>query len=173
MIDKGMSSLHALFPQETPTRKYDLAQLSMIYPYNVLDRERSELILKQVEEHLLREKGVIRYESDSYYSAGEKDVPEEHRRTMPSEFYWGKEAEWCFGFAFLSLAWMRLGNKEKAKYYLQKQEDVMLEDSSIPELYYSGSNDWNGNTPLAWTQAMYIVAREYLELSDLVLEKTA
>ncbi|WP_314000892.1 glycoside hydrolase family 15 protein [uncultured Paenibacillus sp.] len=159
MIDRGMTALYELFPYETPTRKYDLAQLSLIYPYRVFGHEMSEVVLKQVEDRLVRDKGVIRYECDSYYSTYEKELG----RYMPEECYRGTEAEWCFGFAFLALAWMQLGDRAKAEYYLRKQEEVMLEDGSIPELYYSRSNAWNGNTPLAWTQAMYIVAKQAFE----------
>jgi phosphorylase kinase alpha/beta subunit len=159
LIAKCKESLYELFPYETPTRKYDLAQLCLIYPYKVFGDEMSEIIIKQVEDNLLRERGVIRYIGDSYYSTLEK----EHGRGRSRTFYESTEAEWCFGFCFLSLAWLQLGNIEKAKYYIEKTEEVMLSDGSVPELYYAKTNKYNPNTPLCWSNAMYIQAKEAYE----------
>jgi phosphorylase kinase alpha/beta subunit len=39
----------------------------------------------------------------------------------------------------------------------------MLPDCSIPELYYSNSNRYNGNCTLGWANAMYILAKEKYE----------
>ena len=156
MIDLGMQALYELFPYETTTRKYDLAQLSLVYPYKVFGDEMSAVILKQVESQLVREMGVIRYIGDSYYSVLEKM----HGRGLSRTFYEGSEAEWCFGFGFLSLGYLQLGNIDKAEYYIRQLENVMLPDGSIPELYYSKTSLYNGNTPLGWAQSMYIIAKE-------------
>jgi phosphorylase kinase alpha/beta subunit len=156
LINKGKTALCELFPCETTTRKYDLAQLSLVYPYNVLDDYLSEKILVNVEDNLVRERGVIRYVGDSYYST----LEEQHGRGMSRKFYESTEAEWCFGFGFLSLGYATLGNMDKAKYYLDKLESVMLEDGSCPELYFSGTDKYNKNTPLGWSNAMHILAKE-------------
>jgi phosphorylase kinase alpha/beta subunit len=58
---------------------------------------------------------------------------------------------------------MELGNIEKAQEYIKRTEDVMLEDGSLPELYFANSNKYNGNTPLGWANSMYILAKESLE----------
>lgn len=156
LIDKGMTSLYELFPYETKTRKYDLAQLTLVYPYKVFGEEMSQVIIKQVEENLLRENGVIRYRGDSYYSTLEHECG----RGMSREFYANTEAEWCFGFSFLSLSMMELGDYDKAAYYIDRSENIMLPDGSIPELYYSGTNKYNGNTPLGWSNSLYILCKE-------------
>lgn len=156
MIEKGMLALYELFPFETKTRKYDLSQLSLIYPYNLLDDQMSKIIVKQVEENLLRDRGVIRYIGDSYYSTLEK----EHGRGRSRTFYEGTEAEWCFGLPWLSICHNLLSNKDKAKEYIEWTEKVMLEDGSLPELYYSKCDIYNENSPLGWSNSLYIQSKE-------------
>ena len=157
LIKRGVDALNKLLPMESPTRKNDLSQLSLIYPYNVLDRETSWQILLGVERNLLRENGVIRYHSDSYYNSADAD----NRYSNP-EFYLGKEAEWTFGLPWLALCHMELGSDGKAKEYLERTEKVMLENGALPELYFANSNEYNGNCPLGWSNALYIVAKEEL-----------
>ena len=77
LIEKGEEALNKLLPRESKTKETDLALLSLIYPYAVVNDEQKKLILKNVEEKLVREKGVIRYSDDKYYNEG-------------------AEAEWCF-----------------------------------------------------------------------------
>ncbi|WP_211747903.1 glycoside hydrolase family 15 protein [Paenibacillus sp. Marseille-Q4541] len=159
IVSNGLNALYELFPYETSSRKYDLAQLSLIYPYNIFGNDFNSIIVKQVEDTLLRERGVIRYKGDSYYSTQEGI----YGRNQPLDLYYGSEAEWCFGFGFLAMAHLQLGNVDKAKYYVSEFEKVMLEDGAIPELYYAGSSKYNVNTPLCWANAMYIVSNESLK----------
>jgi GH15 family glucan-1,4-alpha-glucosidase len=157
-IANGQKSLKELFPRESHDRPYDLAQLSLIYPYQVLQGDDARMVVEQVETQLLRERGVIRYKGDSYYSTLEHEG-----RHHELAFYHGTEAEWTFGLPWLALCYLELGNIEKAKYYLTRTEKVMLEDGSLPELYFSNSSKYNTNTPLGWGSAMYILAREQYE----------
>jgi phosphorylase kinase alpha/beta subunit len=159
MFVSGKNSLFSLLPCESVTKRVDLALLSLIYPYQLFDKEMSLKIIDNVEKYLLRERGVIRYEGDSYYSTLEK----RYGRGESKEFYYGSEAEWCFGFPFLALSYYTVGNMEKAKYYLEKTESIMLADAVIPELYYSKTNIPNPNTPLGWCSAMYILAKEKIK----------
>lgn len=162
LITKGLKTLYDLFPNETPTRKTDLSLLSLIYPYNLLPKSASKLIIHNVETELLRSRGVIRYESDSYFSTLEKSFG----RNQSPEFYNGSEAEWCFGLPWLALCNMELGNYDKAAEYIKITEEIMLEDGSLPELYYSNSKEHNENTPLLWANSLYIQAKEkYLGIS--------
>lgn len=163
LIKRGEDALAKLLPMESPTKKNDLAQLSLIYPYNVLDRETSWQILLGIERNLLRENGVIRYHSDSYYNSADVD----NRYSNP-EFYLGKEAEWTFGLPWLALCHMELGSHDTAREYLERTEKVMLENGALPELYYANSDEYNGNCPLGWSNALYIVAKEQLtEIENL------
>jgi phosphorylase kinase alpha/beta subunit len=66
------------------------------------------------------------------------------------------------GFGFLALAYITLGDIDKAKYYLDKLENVMDKDGNLPELYYSKTDIPNENNPLGWSQSLYIVAKEQI-----------
>ena len=136
LISDGIKSLNSVLPNETPTRQYDLGQLFLIYPFNMLSKEMTKTILKNVEEHLLSDNGVYRYLGDKYYGNG-------------------SEACWTFGNAYLGLIYNQLGNKEKARFFYEK----LISDSvgyEIPELYYNGTKTPNDNNPLSWSVAMTI-----------------
>lgn len=158
LVLKGYETLAKMFPIESNDRPVDLAQLSLIYPYKVLFEHDAKVIIHRVETMLLRKRGVIRYLGDSYYATNEHDG-----RHHPLTHYYGYEAEWTFGMPWLALAHMELGNLDKAKEYIKRTEELMLEDGSLPELYFANSDKYNGNTPLGWCSAMYILAKERLE----------
>ncbi|MNC20809.1 Glycosyl hydrolases family 15 [compost metagenome] len=161
LVEKGINTCLSIFPNESISKRVDLAQLSLIYPYNVFGLS-GEKIVRRVEDILTRERGVIRYEGDSYYSTLEN----EQGRGLSREDYYGTEAEWCFGFPWLALCYHQLGNIEKAKFYLKKTEEVMVKPGILPELYYANSNIPNPNTPLGWSVAMYILAKEKIKEMD-------
>src|SRR5262249_48447315 len=77
LIANGEKALAELLPRESKTKFADLALLSLIWPYGVTTEKQTEEILKNVEYHLLREKGVIRYKGDRYYNANEDQISEE------------------------------------------------------------------------------------------------
>jgi len=110
----------------------------LIYPLNVVNKSMARQILKNVEKRLLRENGVIRYEGDKYYSNG-------------------KEAEWTMGIVWLGIIHKMLGNKVDYQYYRIKTMDVMNRKGELPELYFGGTNIHNENSPLGWSQALYLV----------------
>jgi phosphorylase kinase alpha/beta subunit len=155
LINNGYYTLGNMFDRESADRPVDLAQLSLIYPYKIYVDLDAQTVINNVESKLLRNRGVIRYEGDSYYSTIENEG-----RHHPLQHYYGTEAEWCFGLPWLALCHMELGNYNKAKEYIEKTESVMLKDGSLPELYYSNSKIYNGNTPLGWSNALYIIAKE-------------
>lgn len=137
---KGLETLNALLPRESASKEVDLALLTLIYPYNIVTPEQRSTILRGVEEKLVREKGVLRYLGDCYYS-------EE-----------GKEASWTMGFPWLAKIYKDMGDLKKYKYYLKKTHEVMTADGELPELYLGDGEKPNENTPLGWAQAMYLVA---------------
>lgn len=155
LILKGYDALSAMFPIESESRPVDLAQLSLVYPYKVLFDHDAQVILDRVEQILKRKRGVLRYLGDSYYATNEHEG-----RHLPILKYIGHEAEWTFGLPWLALCHMELGNIDKAMEYIEKTERVMLEDGSLPELYFANSKRFNGNTPLGWSNSMYILAKE-------------
>lgn len=158
LVERGLRTLFRLFPRESDDKAADLAQLSLVYPYRIFTGLLGEMIVRRVEERLLRSRGVARYEGDSYYSTLER----EYGRDKPRDFYYGTEAEWTFGLPWLALCHLELGDPEKAGDYIRRTEQIMLPPGVLPELYYSGKPEPNPNTPLGWSSAMYILAKEAL-----------
>jgi GH15 family glucan-1,4-alpha-glucosidase len=138
VIQQGLASLFTLLPRESASKRCDLAQLSLIYPYRLLPHDLARTVIEQVERELLRERGVLRYVDDQYYRCGDA------------------EAEWCLGFPWLGLCWLTLGQRSAALTYLGRTERIMTEPGVVPELYYGGTDQPNPNTPLAWAVSMYI-----------------
>jgi GH15 family glucan-1,4-alpha-glucosidase len=143
-IERGEAALKALLPRESETKFTDLALLSLVYPYGVVDHDMGRQIVQNLEYHLTKDKGVIRYKFDAYYNNNTDGYSE--------------EAEWCFGLSWLAIAYKYLGDHEKARYYLDKATETITKEGKIPELYFSHSGKPNENTPLGWSESMYVVA---------------
>lgn len=156
LILRGRQALDALLPRESATKPVDLALLSLCWPYRVVSPEQRERIVRNVEKRLLRTRGVLRYEGDSYYST----LADDHGRDKPWAFYHGTEAEWCFGLPWLSLIHREMGHEAKAEHYLQWTARVLRAPGNLPELYYAGSDEVGPNTPLGWSVAMHVLALE-------------
>lgn len=135
LIRKGEETLRFLLPRESVTKETDLALLSLVYPYRILDRKTALTIVEMVAGRLEREYGCIRYLNDRYYNRG-------------------REAEWCFGFPWLGLCYQELGLFEKAYEYIAKTEKIIPDNWEVPELYIGGTDEPNGNTPLAWSVSL-------------------
>ena len=143
-IPNGEAALRGLLPRESTAKFCDLALLSLIYPFAVTTEEETETILKNVEYHLTRERGVIRYKHDRYYNNNLDGYSE--------------EAEWCFGLAWLAIIYADQGEKEKAYFYLRRAKKTVTPEGKVPELYYSNTDKPNENTPLGWAESMYVIA---------------
>lgn len=167
LISNGEEALQKLLPRESKSKFTDLALLSLIYPFNVVGENMAREIVRHLEYHLERDRGVIRYKNDRYYNKNEDEVSE--------------EAEWCFGFSWLSIIYNQfntsqithpsvplpslttreggnpLTDNEKAQEYLEKSFKTIHKDQ-IPELYYSDSDLPNENTPLGWAESLFVVA---------------
>jgi phosphorylase kinase alpha/beta subunit len=143
-IDRGQAALNALLPRESETKFTDLALLSLIYPYGIIRSDLANEIVTNIEYHLAKQRGVLRYKFDRYYNKNDDGYSE--------------EAEWCFGLSWLAIDYKRLGNDAKAKEYLDKATASITSDGRIPELYLSHSDEANENTPLGWSESMYVAA---------------
>jgi GH15 family glucan-1,4-alpha-glucosidase len=157
LIQHGEDTLRHLLPRESTTKFVDLALLSLIYPYNIVTDKERDKILENVEYHLVKEHGVIRYKNDRYYNADEDGV--------------SQEAEWTFGLSWLAIIYERLGNKPKAEEYMQHAMSTVNSVGHVPELYFSHSDEHNENSPLGWSESMFIVAthlfyRKYIKEVD-------
>lgn len=144
VIQKGETALRALLPRESAEKFADLALLSVVYPFREATEAETVAVLRNVEYHLIRDKGVIRYKNDRYYNANVDGYSE--------------EAEWCMGLSWLAIIYAERGEKEKAMEYLMRAKNTMTEDGKIPELYYSHTENPNENTPLGWAESMYVIA---------------
>lgn len=140
LIDNGKEALNKLLPRESVTKETDLALLSLIYPYNIVDEKQRNAILRNVEENLLREKGVIRYAGDKYYNNGQG------------------EPSWVMGLPWLAIIYKQLGIADKHKFFLDKTQSAMNGQGELPELYFANSSQHNENTPLGWAQSLFVVA---------------
>jgi len=143
LIKKGEAALNQLLPRESESKFVDLALLSLIWPYNVVTEPQRDVILHNVEYHLLKERGVIRYKGDKYYNKNKDGISE--------------EAEWTFGLSWLAIIYDKMGFFDKSKELLK---DLITEDTpdGLPELYFSNSPEYNQNTPLGWSESLFIYA---------------
>jgi GH15 family glucan-1,4-alpha-glucosidase len=139
LIQKGIEALNFLLPRESESKETDLALLSLIYPYSIVSDQQREQILGAVEEKLLRARGIIRYVGDAYFNRL-------------------GEAEWTFGFPWLSIIYRELNRPDKQAFYMRKTVEVLNNKGELPELYYANSDIHNENTPLGWGQSLLVVA---------------
>ncbi|KKQ25920.1 MAG: Glycoside hydrolase 15-related protein [Candidatus Woesebacteria bacterium GW2011_GWA1_37_8] len=148
LIKKGEDALKVLLPRESGSKFVDLSLLSLIWPYDVVSEDQRMEILDNVEYHLLRDRGVIRYKGDQYYNKNQDKVSE--------------EAEWTFGLAWLAIIYQKLGYDEKS---IDLIKDLIAADTpnGLPELYFSNSTEYNDNTPLGWSESLFIVALYEME----------
>lgn len=144
MIENGQRALDELLPRESVSKFCDLAQLSLMWPYDVISDTHADEILANLEYHLAKRMGVIRYKTDAYYNKN-KDG-------------WSEEAEWTFGFPWLAIIYNERGDDERAKYWLSEARRTETPDG-VPELYYSNTQKPNENTPLGWSESMLAVAK--------------
>lgn len=143
-IARGRTALNARLPRESVTKFADLALLSVIFPYQVASDEQTREILRNLEYHLSRDKGVIRYKNDRYYNVNEDG--------------WSEEAEWTMGFPWLSIIYRSMGDHERADYWLLRAHDAKDAEGKMPELYFSHTDTPNENNPLGWSESLYIIA---------------
>ena len=137
LINKGKGAIGKLLPRESATKEVDMALLSLIYPYNIVTKEQKNFILKNVEEKLVREKGVIRYIGDKYY-------------------YKNGEAMWTKGLPWLAIIHKQMNKPDKYAHYMRKTTEALNEKGELPELYFADGKGHNENCPLAWSQALFV-----------------
>lgn len=150
-IHKGEETLRFMLPRESETKETDLALLSLVFPYKIVDRGTALQIVNNVAGKLERKHGCIRYENDQYYNEG-------------------SEAEWCFGLPWLGLCYRELGMVDKVQEYIRKTKRIVPESWEVPELYIGGKSTPNKNTPLAWAVALSYLFLDETEQDDIRYE---
>ena len=161
LVDKGLKVMYDLLPCESISKKEDLATLTLIYPFNILDEEMTNKVIDNVTKELERTNGVIRYHGDAYYNNDPYGSSEDRK---------GEELEWCFGFAFLAHAHKQIGNDEKADHYFNQMVRIhrLNNNQGLPEGYYAKTDVNNDNQILGWGVGMmsdYIIKYKKEELN--------
>ncbi len=169
MIAAGQKALHGLLPRESESRPCDLAQLSLIWPYSIVDHATKLSLLANIEENLTGPRGVRRYPGDVYCGKG----------LVPHE---GETAQWPLGLAWLSICYAKLAEYDhdfdsarrqvglsweqrvahfnRAVEHFQTLENAMTPEGHVPEMYVG--EQVGHNTPLAWAQSFHIIAAQML-----------
>ena len=155
LVLEGRAAMEELLPMESADRPRDLAQLSLMWPFNCLkgDPDLQDTILDQVE-GMVGDHGVKRYDGDPYMATPD-----------------GDEAQWPLGLAWLAVCLAKrvyrdidLGRNrdqlhdslDRADAHMEKLDKLILDDGTIPELY-SGDTP-SDVTPFAMAHGMYITA---------------
>ena len=155
LVAEGRETLHELLPRETADRDVDLAQLSLLWPFNTLkdDPDLQDEILGRVE-GLVGKRGVRRFAGDTNMAADD-----------------GSEAEWPMGLAWLAVTLSKLVYRDKAlgrtrkeledrvdraEAYVEQLDEVVQPDGAIPELYRGDAPGLA--SPFASAHGLYITA---------------
>ena len=139
LIEKGEKTLQRILPRESAAKNTDMALLSLIYPYNIANEKQRIKILDNIEKTLLRNRGVIRYKGDKYYN--------KHG-----------EAEWTMGLPWLAIIYKNIGQEDKHSFFLEKSIEAMNDKNELPEIYLASSEKHNENSPLGWSQSLFLVS---------------
>ena len=160
LVRRGQRALQTLLPRESKRKFVDLALLSLVWPYEVVNEDERTTILENIEYHLRRERGVIRYKGDRYYNKNVDGISE--------------EAEWTFGLSWLAIIYEKMGDHQKAQELINELIAIDTPEG-MPELYFSNSAEYNENTPLGWSESLFIVSlyemNQRLETKTVVTQK--
>lgn len=143
LITLGRETLNRLLPNESPHRDTDMAQLSLIWPYNIVSTRVADIILSRIKTKLVQIHGLNRYWEDAYFRSAN-----------------GVSAEWPMGFLWLSIIHSQRHQTVEAKFWLEKGLQQVTSNGHIPELYRDDKP--NDHTPLAWAHSLAIIAQAKL-----------
>jgi len=123
-------------PNETETRKSDLALLSLIYPKKIIEPKIEQQIITNIRTDLVGEHGIKRYLGDKWNGIG---------WTLGEN----KEMQWVIG-----LPWLYLCTKDK--------QDLITARKTIKKFGYAEGiiNNQPNCTKLTWTLAMHVLAEK-------------
>ncbi len=151
LIQEGKKTLKYLLPQETETRKYDAALLSLIWPFRVVDNQMAMRLLSRISDNLVGSTGIKRFINDPYYNCD------------------GQEAEWGLFIPQILLAMQSIGFYPLNEKYTEWKSIKKIKEFDYPESFICNNKAPNRNTPLAWTQAMCLMA-DHLLVMDRVIK---
>lgn len=129
-------------------KNIDASLLGLVWPFEIYSPLDKRIIstVKKIEENLVIDGGVHRYQFDYWDSEGEA---QEGGGAWPVLNFW------------LAIYWLLSGDKKKAlKYYLWPIEKLEPTHGFLPEQILS---DFRVSIyPLAWSHAMFVIASKYL-----------
>lgn len=125
----------------------DASLLGLVYPFAVIKANDPKMIntVKQIEEKIVSNGGVHRYQFDYYDGEGSA---QEGGGAWPILNFW------------LAIYFVLAGDKTKAKKYYNWVIDRVGDDCLIPEQIFDDFR--TGIKPLVWSHAMFIIASHYL-----------
>lgn len=144
LIALGREALNNLLPNESPNLNVDMAQLSLIWPYNIVSTKMAEKIISNIKQKLVQKHGLNRYWGDNYFRSKN-----------------GISGEWPLGLFWLSIIYSQQHDIEEAKYWFDKGLDQVDSGGRVPEIYQDEKP--NLHTPLAWAQSFAIIAKAKLD----------
>jgi len=129
----------------------DGSLLGLIWPYEIIPSTDERMIntVKKIEEKIVINGGMHRYEMDYYDGEGSA---QEGAGAWPLLNFW------------ISIYWRILGNQDKAKKYFNWVIERVGNDGFIPEQIFEDFREGQGIAPLAWSHAMFVVAYHKLNL---------
>lgn len=169
LIQYGEKALREILPWESPKeddcgRKHhrhccDAAQLTLLWPFNVIvNPVNADEVLNRIVEghhadngefhHLVQTHGLNRHWGDDYYRSTEGK-------------YIGISAEWNIFKWWLSIIYSQRHDIVKAVYWFSEACKGII-DGKISEAFQNGKP--NEQNPLAWAQAIALIAFEKLPL---------
>ncbi|MBI4087297.1 MAG: hypothetical protein HY434_00510 [Candidatus Liptonbacteria bacterium] len=146
LVNRGIAALGKILPNESLDlgtahgHASDMAQLSLIWPYNLAGQHAEEIMrrIASGEKPLAQKHGLNRYWGDNYYRSAN-----------------GVSGEWPMGFFWLSIVCSQFHQMEDARKWFEQGVGQMV-DGNIPELYMNDHP--NKHTPLAWAHAIALIA---------------
>jgi len=127
----------------------DASVMGLVWPFDVVERdEKLKSSLELVEEKLLNDRGVMRYEGDMY------DGVVHHTNHLSKG-----AGSWPLLTFWYVKALSQIGERQKAERIFWKQID-QIDGKYIPEQVFE--DDRTGIKPLVWSHNMFVVAAEEL-----------
>jgi GH15 family glucan-1,4-alpha-glucosidase len=131
-------------------KNIDASLLALVWPFEILKPNDKRIIntITAIENNIMDEKGVYRYQFDEY--EGEIENTDLH--------YKMGAGAWPLLTFWMSIVQSKIGNKKKAEEYFWLVINQLEEDLLIPEQMFPKGDPRVGVKPLLWSHAMFIHA---------------
>lgn len=126
-------------------KNVDASLLGLVWPFSIISAndKRIKNTLKKMEERIVIDGGVHRYEFDYYDGEG---TAQEGAGAWPLLNFW------------MAIYYAKAGNKKKAEKYFNWVIEKIGDDGLIPEQIYGDFRDGHGVKPLGWSHSMFVIA---------------